>query len=340
MTEPTNPAERLKKARSLRFATASEAARYLGLATPTYLAHENGTRNITWDQAEYYGRKFRIRTEWLLSGRGDMSDDPETERLTPLSSSLARASTRYTSANPLFAMLQIGYSPDGMLRPLPGARDAEPALLPPLDQTQGYIPEIVVAEANAAEARREIRLPGVDPGRHKLVIDDFIRLPRDALNLDYAVSIRFGDGSLIEGSSGVDRMIVNPLDRTPDRSGFYAGLLGSRLKPILADFYQDPQSGGRGLAVSESRFAPGIAWPGLSDSQSSDSIIVGRAERVFINAGAEIERTLKQPIYESQRKAMATTPAPVVAQLPFAMGGGGQPTGILRAPLRLFAPEM
>jgi DNA-binding XRE family transcriptional regulator len=325
------PAARLKHARSLRFATASEAARYLGLATPTYLAHENGTRNITWEQAEYYARKFNVRTDWLLAKRGEMSDDQDTASMTPLTSSVARQSSRYTNVNPLFALLQVAYSPDGLLRPLASARDSGPALLPPLDQSMGYIPEVVMADPSAGEARREIRLPGGAGEGCKLVIDDFIRLPRDMLNLDYAVSIRFGDNELIEGSSSVDRMIVNPLDREPGRPGFYASVLHNRLKPLLADLAPVRGRDAPALIASSSRYN---ASHEVAESTFSRTVI-GRAERVVLGVGREIEVMLKRSIYENQQRAVAApSMTPVIA--PF---GGGSPTervGVARGPVRYY----
>lgn len=333
------PGTRLRQARSLRFATASEAARYLGIATPTYLAHENGTRNITWEQAEYYARKFRIRTEWLLSGRGDMSDDPATEKLTPLASSLARASSRHTGVNPLLALLQIGYSPDGLLRPLAGARDGEPAQLPPLDQSQGFIAEIAAADPTAVEARREIVLPGAPRINLKFVVDDFLRLPTDAFATDFAVSVRFGDGDLIEGSSPIDRMIVNPLDRDIARPGFFAAIIGGRIKPVLADIHPDAE-GARGVALTATRFAFAEFWPEVQVADLADRMI-GRAERISVSLSPEIERGFKASIYETQRRSAAALPGPMIAPgrlpspaaSPMPMAGVAPRQTILRAPV-------
>jgi DNA-binding XRE family transcriptional regulator len=336
------PSARLKHARSLRFATASEAARYLGLATPTYLAHENGTRNVTWEQAEYYARKFNVRTDWLLAGRGEMSDDPEAGNLTPLNSSVARSSSRYTNVNPLFALLQVGYSPDGLLRPLASAREAGPAQLPSLDLSMGYIPEIVAADPTAADARREIRLPGGPVGNCKLVVDDFTRLPRDMLNLDYAVSVRFGDNELIEGSSSVDRMIINPLDRAPGRSGFYMAYKNGRLRPLIAGQMQVSSDGPPILVTSTSRYEVGEQWPEVKEHEFL-STVVGKAERVLMSLGREIEFTFTKAIFESQQRALSAMPMmPVLAPAaPGGFGGGTtseQRLGVPREPVRYFSP--
>lgn len=63
--------ERLKEARiNAGFETAADAAAYLGLATPTYTSHENGSRGITAKKAELYARAFKVSPEWLLYGSG------------------------------------------------------------------------------------------------------------------------------------------------------------------------------------------------------------------------------------------------------------------------------
>jgi hypothetical protein len=63
-----------------RIKTASDAARSLGIAIPTYLAHENGTRQIRSDIAELYCREYGINIEWLLFGQGPRDrDGPATD---------------------------------------------------------------------------------------------------------------------------------------------------------------------------------------------------------------------------------------------------------------------
>ena len=77
--------QRLKDARiAAKFAKASEAARALGVKEPTYLGHENGSREFDFDTAEKYGRKFGVRAAWLMKGeeprdrRGGRSALPES----------------------------------------------------------------------------------------------------------------------------------------------------------------------------------------------------------------------------------------------------------------------
>ena len=63
--------ERLREARAERFESAADAARALGVSKDTYVQHENGTRGFK-RVAERYAEFFRVRLEWLWTGRGDM----------------------------------------------------------------------------------------------------------------------------------------------------------------------------------------------------------------------------------------------------------------------------
>lgn len=65
-------ADRLREARERAgFASASDAARALGVNYSTYAGHENGSRGLKSDQAELYARKFKVTLDWLLTGRGE-----------------------------------------------------------------------------------------------------------------------------------------------------------------------------------------------------------------------------------------------------------------------------
>lgn len=75
---------RLQEARSKFFKTASIAARALGIAGPTYLAHENGTRQIRDDIAVFYAEQFKVTPDWLLRGPGNPDPpDPNSPEPTP-----------------------------------------------------------------------------------------------------------------------------------------------------------------------------------------------------------------------------------------------------------------
>lgn len=64
------PHLRLKQARqNAGFDDAASAARSLGVAVPTYVSHENGSRGFRAGSAENYARRFKVSVEWLLYGR-------------------------------------------------------------------------------------------------------------------------------------------------------------------------------------------------------------------------------------------------------------------------------
>ena len=81
--------ERLQWARERAgFETATEAARALGVAEPTYLGHENGRRGFR-RVADKYARRFGVSLEWLLTGRAPVLKAPsEQPRLVPASLSV------------------------------------------------------------------------------------------------------------------------------------------------------------------------------------------------------------------------------------------------------------
>lgn len=71
-------ADRLRKARiGAGYASASVAARSLGVSPSTYIHHENGTRDFGEDAATLYARRYHVTISWLLLGEGEM----ETEDL-------------------------------------------------------------------------------------------------------------------------------------------------------------------------------------------------------------------------------------------------------------------
>jgi SOS-response transcriptional repressor LexA len=79
------------------FTTGAEAARALGVATPTYYAHENGSSGIRPAVARKYARKFGVRTDWLLYGEGPMSTDGTTVSDVPI------------AGLPLLGIIQAGH---------------------------------------------------------------------------------------------------------------------------------------------------------------------------------------------------------------------------------------
>lgn len=63
--------DRLRQAREAAgFENAREAANALGLTYSTYAGHENGSRGPRREQLTQYARKFKVSTDWLLTGKG------------------------------------------------------------------------------------------------------------------------------------------------------------------------------------------------------------------------------------------------------------------------------
>lgn len=66
------PAERLRAARkNAGFRSARAAAIRHNWTPSTYAAHENGQNGFSVEDAQAYGRAFKISSAWLLSGEGD-----------------------------------------------------------------------------------------------------------------------------------------------------------------------------------------------------------------------------------------------------------------------------
>lgn len=75
-------ADRLRKARkAANFKSASEAARSLGVSPPTYIHHENGTRDFDQQAAELYARRYHVTVSWLMLGDGEMRGEQQASAL-------------------------------------------------------------------------------------------------------------------------------------------------------------------------------------------------------------------------------------------------------------------
>lgn len=87
MTTPL--ADRLMQARKRAgYENASDAAAAFGWPAPTYLAHENGSRNPKQEAVERYAAAFRVPVAWLLLGEPTLvepatRDAPPTARRAP-----------------------------------------------------------------------------------------------------------------------------------------------------------------------------------------------------------------------------------------------------------------
>ncbi|MCY6380539.1 helix-turn-helix domain-containing protein [Hoeflea prorocentri] len=69
---------RLKAAREAAgYRTATIAAEALGVSYSTYASHENGSRGVSRPALTQYAKRFKVTTDWLLSGRGGGPDDDD-----------------------------------------------------------------------------------------------------------------------------------------------------------------------------------------------------------------------------------------------------------------------
>lgn len=66
--------DRLKFAREKLYDSATAAAKALGVKVPTYISHENGTRDFGDKYARLYARRFRVPLPWLALNEGKMPD--------------------------------------------------------------------------------------------------------------------------------------------------------------------------------------------------------------------------------------------------------------------------
>jgi hypothetical protein len=299
------PGDRLKTIREqkMKFATASQAARFLNVATPTYLSHENGTRKISAEWADRYAEAFGISPTWLLYNRG--APDEENTFVGPVASSPSaqRQPARMQNANPLFAIFEVSYAPDGSLRPLPGVRNAEaPAWLPTISAANGFIAELVHVPFPERESRRIIRIGGPDVlqisgpdaqhsgnerGRDVFFgLDDFIRLPPDMIPSDMAFAVRIRTADLIESASGIDRAVVDPADRVPFKPAFYYVLINQ--KAAIAYLVPMDSSGDRlnfpeRVRVYETRFEAPKVW------SLKAIIVLGRVATMIMAMSKQME---------------------------------------------------
>lgn len=74
--ELSKASERLRHARQAAGMGASELARRVGKPYPTYIAHENGSRNFKLEDARRYARLLKVSAAWLLTGEGEAKATP------------------------------------------------------------------------------------------------------------------------------------------------------------------------------------------------------------------------------------------------------------------------
>lgn len=317
MNEKT-PGDRLKQAREqkMKFTTASQAARFLNVATPTYLSHENGTRKISAEWADRYAEGFGISPTWLLYNRGAL--DAENTFVRPVANTTAQRNPAMTqSGNPLLAIFEVNYAPDGALRPLPGVRNIDaPAWLPTVSAANGFIAELVHAPVPERESRRIVQIVGVDPGLSDgssvlFGLDDFIRLPPDMLPCDMAFAVRLRTADLIESASGYDRAIIDPGDRVPFRAAYYYVLINKKASIV----YMMPSDDGADWGAShpervliyETRFEDPKVWP------FNAIVVIGRVILMIMTMSEQLKADFIKPLELAQQRrgpALAARAAP------------------------------
>lgn len=173
-------AERLIRARTeAGCETAAEGAARAEVKYYTYVQHESGTRGISKDKAERYGRAFGVDPSWLLYGKGRQGRS--TEVLVPIIGRVgadAEGTVIYSTADETdemtppppggsaesVALKVVGYSmgewaPDGSLIYMESQRT------PPTPEMIGY-PVVVELEDGRVLLKRLLK--GSGPGLYDL----------------------------------------------------------------------------------------------------------------------------------------------------------------------------
>jgi len=206
--------DRLKEARKAAgFSSASKAAESLNVPVPTYLGHENGSRDFDQTAAQQYARRFGVRAAWLIIG-----EEPRKGR----------------------APAAEDQSPEDHKRvPLGEEFDPDPSFddHPTIGSETGRrgIPDDGIAQIDVTGGMGgggvSIVNPGV-PGKHGMTfaaehIRDYWRLPVEVL---MALGLRAGDIAIIpvQGDSMTstltegDFVFVDTRHRLPSPDGIYA----------------------------------------------------------------------------------------------------------------------
>lgn len=194
------PHERLKQAREARgYRSAAAAAEAMGVETPTYAGHENGSRGLSRVAARY-AEFFHVSLDWLLRGRGPM----------------------VTSKRGGFAEPQAPYSTGRKTAPLVGfvGAGAEAHFFP---QDSGSLDE-VPAPDNASEDTVAVEIRGESLGsffNRWLVYYDDVRRPVTSDLVGKLCVVGLDDG----------RILIKKIQRSKSRGLFH--LLSQTEDPIL-----------------------------------------------------------------------------------------------------------
>jgi len=293
--------KRLATARRRFYGTASEAARELGISGPTYLAHENGTRGMRADMAEFYGQKYGISTDWLLYGRGAM------ERTSGGAASPAQFTappSRRDAAGPEPLLAQLDVARDNRRVYVAPNPAAAPAKLPLVAESDGYVCELVAVRENVDTLSRRVELGavGTSGASRWLAFRDVYRLPPEMLTTDRALIAKVPRNDLVDDMPGGQRVVVDPDDTAlDDRGGLFVINPNATLKLVLA--YRSRISGEIYL------------WEGRRikhniDAKRFEEIVIGRVTTVIreytsiesTNLLIEMDSVFAREISESEDK--------------------------------------
>jgi hypothetical protein len=223
----TSQGKRLLEARLKNgYRTASDAARALQIAGPTYLAHENGTRQIRPDIAAFYARQFAISTEWLLFGRGNMSSAEAAAPGEPRS--VAATAPQPTTAEAggmtrLLLALKVQRVADGGFVRQDGSDG--PGQLPPINLTDGYVAELAQPHGDPSECLVSLS-DGPEPG--SLALRDILRIPTDMIERSRLFAVKMPGNLLLKDMPGGQRAFVDPDDIEVDDEGLFMVSTGPR----------------------------------------------------------------------------------------------------------------
>jgi hypothetical protein len=230
-------ADRLKQARGRLFRTASDAAKHLRVPQPTYLAHENASRGMRPESAQYYAEQFGVPFNWLWLGQGPMA---VSEAKVAPAGSLRRHPLQHVNDNPLLNYFDVQIVTGGIALPVDTASDVGPYNLPPAAMSRGYVPVLrrkinagmpgQGQDASATSTFEPVRLRSVKVLQQELLLQSFLWVPSDFLSRDTMFAFVVGEDMLLNAG---DHCLVDPASRDLTGGGRFAFLTPNGLLPML-----------------------------------------------------------------------------------------------------------
>ena len=264
-------AGRLKQAREREYGTASEAARALGVAQPTYLAHENGIRGFNNKLADIYARHLGVDTAWLILGEGKMDRAGGKEPTT----GVWQPGTGVLDVNPLTANLDVSLLPNGTYAVNSSKQDSAERVykLPRFRDSRNYVVELALLDGAVQNEDRQISLPHCEDS---FLFKNFARAPHLDQSDGYVFYFRTRDGDLFPINSF---LFVNPTGPKINQTGYYC----IKRKGILASAYivvDDDDFLGEGEQPLKVIFSPTGEMRNVSKEQA-EAITIGQINAVF-----------------------------------------------------------